>query len=334
MNRPHTLALALDRPGGTFPSPPRPGRPGRASPPPREDRASPSPRSASFALALALATSGCIGTIPSADTDAATAGSDLGTRPPPPGTDAGSTLPGTDAAPPLPPGWCTADIPPEAPPAPVIDVCNYMDWHLSSDGWYYVSRFGTTNDSTTLGHTTSCGWLQAHYGGAGCIYDLESDTCLPGDHTIPWVQGHVDYDFDTVLDTVDLYAPGDVPAPEYFYVAGGQRFNCGSTLRVTNPANGRCVVAYAEDGGPGATYEDVGYGERRILDSSPAVVRFLDLQHWGWANSDIVYVEWGLPGDVPGSSCTPCESTAAAEGSLGTGTPFDVDHMMNPGCRD
>jgi hypothetical protein len=219
-------------------------------------------------------------------------------------------------------------------PDPPIEVCNYMDWRLSSDGFYLLSRFGTTNDPTTLGHTTSCGFLQGHYDYNGCIYDLRTSSCLPGDHEIPWVQGHVDYDYDTVIAAVEAHMDGDVPFPEYFYVACAQRFNCGSLLRVTNTENGRCVIVYAEDGGPGATYEDEGYGDRRILDSSPAVVHYLQAERWGWASSTLLYVEWGLPGDVPGRACTRCESSPAAGGYPWGGTAFDVNHMMSLECRE
>ena len=219
-------------------------------------------------------------------------------------------------------------------PDPPIEICNYMDWKLSSDGHYLISQFGTTNDPTTLGRTTSCGWLQGHYDGWGCRYDVRSGTCLSDDHDIPWVYGHVDWDYDEVIAAVDASMGGDVPYPEYFYVACAQRFGCGSLLRVTNTENGRCVVVYVEDGGPNGTYEDEGYGERRILDSSPAVVRYLEVERVGWLNSTLMYVEWGLSGDVPGQACTRCESTPAGYGYPWGGTPFDLNHMMDLDCRE
>jgi hypothetical protein len=218
-------------------------------------------------------------------------------------------------------------------PDPPIEVCNYMDWQMSSDGFYLISQFGTTNDPTTMGHTTSCGFLQGHYDYNGCIYDVRSSTCLPGPYEIPWIRGDVDYDYDMVIAAVEANMGGDVPFPEYFYVACAQRFGCGSLLRVTNTENDRCVVVYTEDGGPGATYEDTGYGERRILDSSPAVVTYLEVEHVGWANSTLMYVEWGLPGDVPGQACTRCESSPVAGGYPWGGTAFDVNHMMSLDCR-
>lgn len=224
--------------------------------------------------------------------------------------------------------FCTTVPSPVSPTAPT-SACNFMDWSLSPDGFYLNSRFGTDNDPTTWGHTTSCGWLQGHYNANGCRYDVHSSSCLDNDTSIPWVQGHVDYLYADVMDAVDLYAPGDVPFPEYFYVAGAQRYNCGVLLRVSNPTNGRCVVVYAEDGGPGATYEGPSYGGRRILDASPALQRFLGITSWGWANSALVYVEWGLAGDVPGAACTPCQSSPAQAGSESMRTPYDVNHMQS-----
>lgn len=224
--------------------------------------------------------------------------------------------------------FCTAVPDPVEVSAPTSG-CNYMDWNLSEDGFYLISQFGTSNDSTTWGNSTSCGLLQGHYNYHQCRYDVHNGGCLDSNYAIPHVQGHVDYDYQTVLDLVDAYAPASVPQPEYFYVACAQRFNCGTLMRVSNPVNGRCVVVYTEDGGPGVTYEGPSYGGRRILDSSPAVVRFLAVTRIGWASSDMVFVEWGLPGDAPGEACVPCQSTAALAGNEGQRTPWDLNHMMS-----
>jgi hypothetical protein len=209
--------------------------------------------------------------------------------------------------------------------APADQSCSSMDWHLDPVGYYKISTFGTSNDSTTWGGRTSCGWLQEHYDYWECRQDANTGDCLDDDWHIPWVHGSVDYDYDAVLAAVDAYAPADVPEPAYFYVAGAQRFGCGAVLRVSY--GGRCVVVYAEDGGPNSLYEGEGYGERRILDSSPAVVAFLQVQHTGWVNSDLVYVEWAEDGDVPGEACTPCYGAATAEGSESRRTPYDVEHL-------
>ena len=212
------------------------------------------------------------------------------------------------------------------------DICSNMDWDMSPDGWYIVSQFGTSNDGTTWGNNTTCYWLQKTYDYYGCRYDSGRGECLDNDDQIDWVQGDVDYDYGEVLDAIDDYAPGDVPWPEIFYVAGAQRFHCGTTLRVTNPRNGRCVVVYAEDGGPNATYETASYGGRRILDSSPAVIEFLDVQKHGWSSSELLYVEFGLPGDVPGQSCGTCQSDPARQGNETLRSPWDPDHLTGIDC--
>ncbi len=215
-----------------------------------------------------------------------------------------------------------------SPTAPVTS-CNYMDWDLSPDGYYLISRFGADTDPTTWGRTTTCGYLQGHYDYNGCRYDVHSGGCLDYDDQIPWVQGHVDWIAQDMFDANLAHPyPADVPHPEYFYVAGAQRFGCGAVLRVSLPTTGRCVVVYAEDGGPGQTYEGPSYGGRRILDASPAVSDYLGATQWGWLNADEVYVEWGLPGDVPGQSCTPCQSTPADDASAANLTPWDPNHMQ------
>jgi len=237
-------------------------------------------------------------------------------------------------APDDPPGvdFCM-DVPPMASRNPPDMACNYMDWALSPDGFYLVSQFGTTSDPTTLGHGTTCGFLQGHYDGHNCRYDNRIGGCLPGDWDIPWVRGDVDYPNEDVLAAVDRHLDGDVPTPDFFYVADAQRFGCGAVLRVSSPDTGRCVVVYTEDGGPGTRYELADRGGRRILDASPAVPRYLQLQRWGWANSSRILVEWGLPNDVPGQACVPCESVPAAAGSEDRGPPYDVEHMMPEPCR-
>ncbi len=227
--------------------------------------------------------------------------------------------------------FCTT-VPPQKPSTPESQMCDYMDWYMSDDGFYLVSQFGTTADNTTMGHTTSCGYLQQHYDSYGCRYDEKTKSCLDSDFHIPWVQGNVDYSYDTVISTVKAHMNEDVPAPEYFYVACGQRFNCGTLLRVTNSENSRCVVVYTEDGGPGSAYEAADKAGRRILDSSPAIIQYLQISKVGWASSTMMYVEWGLPGDKPGMKCSPCESSPATPAN-DKRSPYDIEHMRSTPCR-
>jgi hypothetical protein len=228
-------------------------------------------------------------------------------------------------------GFCVP-TPPVQSPAPPDELCNNMDWLMSPDGYYLISQFGTTWDPTTADNNTSCGWLQGHYDYYKCIHDTVTDTCLGDDYIIPWIHGWVNYDYDQVLETVAANMNGDVPIPEYFYVADSQRFGCGALLRVTRVATGKCVVVYTEDGGPNAFYETEDKGGRRIFDSSPAVIEYLEIQQHGWGNSELVYVEWAKEGDIPGQACAPCASIPAKQGTEALMTPHRVVHMMSYLC--
>ena len=271
-------------------------------------------------------------------------------------------MPAADAGP-SDPLACIAPtaLPPYASPAPPAGACDYMDWGLSPDGHYLISQFGTSADSTTWGRGTSCRGLGTHYWNWCCQYDRHSDSCIDGGTkdflgcprsdprlpTIPWVQGHVDYNYNTVVNSVRGYffesdgslkptaTTMDFDHPEYFYVAGAQRFDCGSTLRMTNTENGRCVVVYVEDGGPGSYYEQAGRGGRRIIDSSPAVITYLAPAHVGWGSSSLMRVEWGRPGDRPGTPCEPCgpEGRLASSSNRFRGTNFDLNHFEALNCR-
>lgn len=148
----------------------------------------------------------------------------------------------------------------------------------------------------------------------------------------------IDFDYWTVIERVKrhYFAEDDAlrpavetppfPHPEYFYVAGAQRFGCGAYLRVTNPANGRCIVVYADDGGPGSSFEGVWFAGRRILDVSPAVNAFLGVRGIGPVRGDTLFVEWAQPGDHPGQRCVPCTAIAARRGTEHYRSPFDLAH--------
>lgn len=223
-------------------------------------------------------------------------------------------------------------LPSKMSPSPPTGACNWMDWKLSPDGFYLVSQFGTSADDSTWGNGTSCGFLQGHYNYHECIYSNQSG-CVGNDYEIPWVQGDVDYNHGEMMDVISANLNGDVPVPEYMYIADAQRFGCGALLRVTNTENGRCVVVYTEDGGPGSKYEKAEYGGRRIVDASPGVVKYLQCNKIGWKSSTLLYVEWSLDGDFPGMKCSPCESTPAKQGSEQMMPPFDVNHMMGTPCE-
>ncbi|MCC6750037.1 MAG: hypothetical protein IT371_20395 [Deltaproteobacteria bacterium] len=279
--------------------------------------------------------------------------------------DGGDARTSPDWRPGLPEHTCLATLPPkiEAFPPTFADTCDWMDWNLSSDGFYHISRFGTSEDKTTWGRVSTCGGLQQHYDRWCCLYDIHTKSCADGQTPqyhkcgrkdpripkIPWAAGHVTYDAGPFIGWVSGYffdGKGNLkpaaetmnfPHPEYFYIADAQRFGCGAVLRMTNTENGRCIVVFTEDSGPGARYEQADRGGRRIIDSSPAVHRYLGKTKYGWANATLLYVEWGLPGDRPGQPCTPCQSTPAMRGTEKFRTAFDVNHFdggkNGMGCR-
>lgn len=265
-------------------------------------------------------------------------------------------------------GTCTECIDPSRWPAhistdPVTDasVCDLMDWQLEIDGYYFSSMFWIEPDSGQTG-LTSCHYLQEHYDTWCCVYDRHAGTagaCVDGREprygtcsdppVIPWVTGNVLYSRTALETAVDDYyfepdgsrKPADqtraFPHPEYFYVADAQRFNCGATLRMTDVETGICVVVYAEDGGPKGIHEMIvgaDDGGRRIIDSSPAVLRYLRPRAMGWhPGATLFLLEWGLADDVPGQSCVPCQSLAASRGSESRRTPYDCNHAISSDCR-
>ena len=54
------------------------------------------------------------------------------------------------------------------------------------------------------------------------------------------------YYFDDDEELLPADQTADFDHPEYFYVAGAQRFGCDAYLRVTTPANNRCIVVFAD----------------------------------------------------------------------------------------
>jgi len=245
--------------------------------------------------------------------------------------------------------FCT-DLPDASPDPPSVgcpvdqyhvEALKSMDWKLSPDGFYLVTRFfGTTQDpDADAGVTglTDCGNLQGYYSGHGCRYDAHSG-CLDNNTIIDHIQGMIDFDYNQVIVSTWGNMDGNEPHPEYFYVSSAQRFNCGAVLRVTNTEIGRCVVVYAEQGGPAgaAAVGEMSLGRRR-LDVSPAVAQYLLMgedYNTSFDHNYLVYVEWGLASDIPGHACTPCESLSAEQGTEASRTPWDLNHMVtSENCR-
>ncbi len=151
-----------------------------------------------------------------------------------------------------------------------VDECLTSTWPFScpgsygtvpsTSGDYYVTAFGCWTDATGGIHTDP---------GDNCIpYCLAkakaSGLCLPGD-TGPDCEERVTW-----------------------FTADGARFGCLARLKVTNPANGKSVVAVALDYGPGCSVErSVSFP---VLDASGRVDRYLFGADQGASDRSLVHV--------------------------------------------
>jgi hypothetical protein len=127
------------------------------------------------------------------------------------------------------------------------------------DGNYYLTEFGCWVDD------------------AGTHTDPD-DNCIPACLAKAQAAGLCD-------------ASGSGPACEEklsWYTADGARFGCLQRLRVTNPANGKAVIAVALDYGPGCTGEnDV---QHAVLDASGLVNDYLFGSAQGRSDMALVHV--------------------------------------------
>jgi Bacterial SH3 domain len=135
-------------------------------------------------------------------------------------------------------------------------------------GNYYITEFGCWIDSAGKAHGDS------------------GDNCIPG--------------CLAQAKSAGLCAPGSTgKACEQsvnWYVADAGRFGCLQRLRVTNPANGRSVIAIALDYGPACWVErSVSHG---VLDASGAINRALFGSDLGVSDRTAVTVE-AVSSDTP-----------------------------------
>ena len=131
----------------------------------------------------------------------------------------------------------------------------------ASDGKYFLTAFGC--------------WIDA----SGAAHGDSGDNCLPSCLSEAKSEG--------------LCASGDTgKACEQrvtWFVADAGRFGCGARVKVTNPSNGKSVVAVALDYGPACWVErNVHEG---VLDASGRVDRYLFGSDMGAADHAAVQVE-------------------------------------------
>lgn len=130
----------------------------------------------------------------------------------------------------------------------------------STSGDYYITAFGCWLDADGGAHTDP-----ADNCIPACLAKAKADgLCLPGD-TGPQCEERVTW-----------------------YTADGARFGCLARLRVTNPANGKSVIAVALDFGPGCSGETAVSHE--VLDSSGRVDRYLFGADQGRNDKALVHV--------------------------------------------
>jgi hypothetical protein len=119
----------------------------------------------------------------------------------------------------------------------------------------------------------------------GCWVDASGNVHTdPGDNCVP-----------SCLDQArnsGLCNPGD-SGPDCeervtWYTADGGRFGCLARVRITNPSNGKAVIAVALDFGPGCRVERSA--GRAIVDASGRVNRYLFGADEGWSDRALIHV--------------------------------------------
>jgi hypothetical protein len=119
----------------------------------------------------------------------------------------------------------------------------------------------------------------------GCYVDASGNVQTdPGDNCIPSCL--------TQAQAAGLCAAGSTgPACEEsvnWYTADGARFGCLARLRITNPANGKAVVAVALDFGPACSVENSV--SHAVLDTSGRIDDYLFGGAQGASDRSLVHV--------------------------------------------
>lgn len=204
-------------------------------------------------------------TDPSASGSSGSSGGASGTGAKPPATlsaDASVPADETDAS----GGGAKPDA---SPPAPVPWSCTgSYGTTKASDGDYFVTAFGCWKDAAGVAHGDS---------GDNCI-----PTCL------------------AQAKSAGLCLPGDTGKQceerVTWFTADAARFGCLARLKVTNPANGKSVIAVALDFGPSCSAVESKV-KKAVLDASGRVDRQLFGSDQGVLDRSLVHVT-----EVPAST--------------------------------
>lgn len=91
-------------------------------------------------------------------------------------------------------------------------------------------------------------------------------------------------------ESQSMSCPNMPPADgTWYYAADRSRFGCGARILISNPANGRSVVAIVADYGPNICVEQAA--GKPVLDASPMVSRHLfGSDSSGWSSRNLVQV--------------------------------------------
>jgi hypothetical protein len=145
----------------------------------------------------------------------------------------------------------------------------------TTDAWSCTGSYGTTKAADGDYYVTAFGcWRDAQ----GVEHGDAQDNCIPSCLAAAQKKG--------------ICAASDTgkacEEKVNWYTADGARFGCLARLRVTNPANGKAVVALALDYGPGCSGE--ARVTKSVLDSSSPVDRYLFGADHGASDRALVHV--------------------------------------------
>lgn len=146
----------------------------------------------------------------------------------------------------------------------------------------------------------------------GCWRDAQGSHGDPGDNCLPACYGKPGY-----AALCDKKSGPDCERALNYYVADADRFGCFTRLRITNPANGKRVIAVVLDRGPHCAVESKV--KTWVLDASTPVALHLFGEAQGVVDQAKVRVE-PVPSDTPlGPEDDAAENTTGASGNMGDG---------------
>lgn len=161
----------------------------------------------------------------------------------------------------------------------------------------------------------------------GCWHDAKGNHGDPGDNCLPACTGAPGYS-----EVCGNKSGPDCERATNYYVADADRFGCFARLRITNPKNGKSVVAVVLDRGPNCTVEKKV--KTWVLDASTPVALHLFGEPMGVVDEAkvvVVPVDASTPlgpvGDdgMNGASSSGSSSSASGGGADPVDAPLTID---------